>query len=555
MSNKSVLVVENEDLQRRSIHRQLEWSGFEVESAGDAVGARRVVEARFEPFDVVVLDMRLEGDDVTGADLGLEFRQRPAWRSWPAEFLINSAYSDEAYYVQALKLGAAAYLRKNNDQDDLPNVVDHVRVLALCRALSIDRPGLIDRIRSIAVSSRSRDEAIDRFCSEFICGELSEALPVDHLVLLTESGRTRGFPSRSGLPKGEHPIYETLQALTHGKAGWTEPFVLKAEILETVRFASGARPGPLLRELDRAAFVPLSLNGNVRLAVGLLPADASATSAQQAEHLVQLVGTYLSSSVLRHLVEVTVAFSKIEQRRRDILRVTAKDCLYIGQEVAASLSAAIDLGEIREPGPYVRKLQALGTELIGSGELLGELARTGSAGESDGMATLLMREVVQTAWTEVSRPLAADERELLDLEGNCRVQGRPDHLHLAVSRILQWMVQRWPEVPPASRPRLSVHCAEEANGPQVVFEDNSVRLPKRLRDRLLEPFSSAPLGPLPRELAGPGRHFPLYLAKALVEEGCLGRLEDRTDDMPGEIGHRLVMRLPAAARVAVAEAA
>src|SRR6185295_7821106 len=252
MAKKSVLFVEDEDLQRRSIHRQLDWSGFDVESAGDAAGARRAVEARAEPFDVVVLDMRLDKDDrldkgdVTGADLGLEFRQRKAWRSWPAEFLINSAYSEEAYYKQALKLGAAAYLHKRND---LTDVVDHVRVLALRRALSVDRPGIVERIRSIALTSLSGDEAIDRFCSEVVCAELREALPLDHLVLLTKPGRTRGFSSRPGLPE-EHAIYETIQALTHGKAGWAESFVFRADFLEAARSTPLLEQDPLLRVLD-----------------------------------------------------------------------------------------------------------------------------------------------------------------------------------------------------------------------------------------------------------------------------------------------------------------
>src|SRR6185295_10320793 len=549
MAKKSVLFVEDEDLQRRSIHRQLDWSGFDVESAGDAAGARRAVEARAEPFDVVVLDMRLDKDDrldkgdVTGADLGLEFRQRKAWRSCPAEFLINSAYSEEAYYKQALKLGAAAYLHKRND---LTDVVDHVRVLALRRALSVERPGIVERIRSIALSSRSRDEAIDRFCSEVVCAELLEALPLDHLVLLTEPGRTRGFSSRRGLPE-EHAIYETLQALTHGKAGWAEPFVLEA-----TRSTPLLEQDPLLRVLDLSAFVPFSLDGGVRLSIGLLPA-ASEGAAGEAERLVQLIGNYLRPSLLRHLVEVTAAFAQLEQQRRDVLRLTARDCLYLGQEVAASLSAAIDLGEIGAPGTYVRKLEALAADLTTSGEMLGELVRETPAGQDPRMVALSMSEVVARAWEEVSRPLADSERKMLDVEGDCLVSGWPDHLHLAVSRLLKWLVQRRGEVPAGQSQRLAVRCEESAHGPSVVFEDRSPRLPKRLRDRLLEPFSSAPLSaPAREDLAGPGRHLALYLAKALVEEGCLGLLEDRTDEMAGDLGHRLVMRLPAAAHALAA---
>lgn len=552
MSEKSVLVVEDEDLQRRSIHQWLEWSGFEVVSAGTAAAARSAVEKRDEPFDVVVLDMKLEGEKVTGADLGMEFRQREAWKRWPAEFLINSAYSDEGYYEQALKLGVAAYLKKKND--DLAALADHVRVLALRRALSVDRPDILQRIRRIAAGSRSRREAIRRFCVEVVCAELQRSLPLDYLLLLTESDETHGFTNRRDLPQGAHPVYETVQALTHGKAGRTEPFELEVDLLEAVRATAARRLDPLFGRLDGAALVPFSADLSLKLSMGVLPADPSVPSVEEAQRLAQLLADYLRPAVLRHFLEVTAAFSELETGRRDVLRATAKFCLYVGQEQITSLNAAIDLDEIQEPGLYVRKLRALAADLVGSGELLGELVRTPAAGPGEETGMLSMREVVSSAWSEVSRPLSADEQTLLHLsDGDCLVKGRRDYLHLAVGRILQWLLQRRSEVPQAVQPALFVSFDHAADGPVIVFEDRSLKLPKRLRDQLLEPFASAAFNtPTGEDLAGPGQHLALYLAKALVEEGCGGLLQDETDKVGGEIGHRILMRLPGVVQAAAA---
>lgn len=545
MRTRSVLIVEDEDLQRRILRRQLEWSGFEVVAAGTATEARNAVEKRGEPFDVIALDMNLEKDHVTGAELGKEFCERAEWKLWPAEFLINSAHSDEDYYQQALKLEVAAYLKKGK-ADNLDTLVDHVRVLALRRALSIARPDMLQRIQSIVKGSRDRREAIRRFCEEVVCAELREILPLDYLLLLTDPEKTYGFSNREGLPRGEHSVYETVQALTHGKAGRTEPFELKTDLLEAVRTTDTRNLDPLFNLLDRAALVPISADPALKLSLGLLPASQGGRDVEEARRLAQLLVDYLRSALLRCLLELgSLADSELAAKRQAVLRATAKFCLYVGQDQLTALNAAIDLSEIQEPGFYVRRLRTLASDLIASGELLGELVRGPGADSEAEMDKLAMGEVISSAWSEVSRSLTADEQKMLHLTGDCQVKGRRDYLHLAIGRVLQWFVQRRFEVPHGVEPVLTAHCDASADGPRIIFEDRSPRLPKRLRDQLLEPFASATLNPpAGDDLEGPGQHLALYLAKALVEEGCGGLLLDQTDQLAGETGHRIMMHLP-----------
>jgi hypothetical protein len=77
-------------------------------------------------------------------------------------------------------------------------------------------------------------------------------------------------------------------------------------------------------------------------------------------------------------------------------------------------------------------------------------------------------------------------------------------------------------------------------GPEIVVEDASRRLEPELRRHLFEPCASRD------PLLGRGTRLGLYLAKIQIEVGHQGRLEDRSDDLPGQVGHRFVIRLPPA---------
>ena len=50
-----VLIVEDHEPQRRNLHEELEFCGFEVWSAGDVASARGYIE-NLEALDVAVLD-------------------------------------------------------------------------------------------------------------------------------------------------------------------------------------------------------------------------------------------------------------------------------------------------------------------------------------------------------------------------------------------------------------------------------------------------------------------------------------------------------------------
>jgi DNA-binding response OmpR family regulator len=62
-SGASVLVVDNEPAIRSIIRRTLEAENFHVEEAEDGAAALRLIQARREPFDLVLTDLSMPGVD------------------------------------------------------------------------------------------------------------------------------------------------------------------------------------------------------------------------------------------------------------------------------------------------------------------------------------------------------------------------------------------------------------------------------------------------------------------------------------------------------------
>lgn len=546
MPNASVLIIEDEELQRRSLERALRNAGFEVVACGDADAARTEVVRRGTPFHVVILDMLLERDTLTGAALGKEFLARDEWKHRPPEFLVNSAKSEESYYEQALKLGVAAYLKKDNHR--IEEVVDHVRVLALRRSLSLDNGEMLGQSRLIAAESRDGLEATRRFCESVIIKAFEDFLPLESILLLTMGENTHAYATRTGTLRGANPVFSIVQALTHGTAGGAEPFVVDSTRWESVRLSPETSSASVLRLLDQAALVPFLASQGIRLSVGILPTSTSKEDALRGRQLAQLVLDFLRPSIVDHLLQVLAHFSELEAKRRAVLKATSTICLFVGQQQLAALDAAGDVGEISTPGPFIGRLRSLANDLVNSGGLLGELICE-PIGRDESVTPTSLLGIVGAAWHEVSRVLTLEDGRLLTLSGEGRVECRSEYLQLAVGRILLWFARRQVDLLPEASRSVEVLCFKDpANERTVVLqiEDRSPRLPDRLREQLMEPFASAAMGPTKKDIEGPGQHLALYLAKMLIEEGCQGRLLDRSHELEGAVGHRFVLRLPSA---------
>lgn len=112
-----ILLIEDEEVFARAVTKRLRQAGYECESAQTIADSRALVR-QFQP-DIVLLDMRLP--DGNGIDLLGEF----AASATPV--VVMTAYGDISDAVAAMKLGAADYLKKPVDLDELLLTVEKTR--------------------------------------------------------------------------------------------------------------------------------------------------------------------------------------------------------------------------------------------------------------------------------------------------------------------------------------------------------------------------------------------------------------------------------------------
>jgi two-component system, cell cycle response regulator len=106
-----ILVVDDERAVREMVHDALEGPEWEVSLAGDGKQALSFLEWDF--YNLLILDLRLPDTD------GLALLRRIKERSPDTEMVILSGHADLATAVEALRLGAADYLRKPLDDVSL----------------------------------------------------------------------------------------------------------------------------------------------------------------------------------------------------------------------------------------------------------------------------------------------------------------------------------------------------------------------------------------------------------------------------------------------------
>lgn len=562
---KTVLIIEDHEGQRLALHMALKRRGFRVESAGNVAKARELAEKLGKELDVMILDMRLEDPEapnLTGADLGIEVRSRQF--SWPPEFLINSAYEEVDYYRLALRLGAAAYLRKeeldhrrlvNKEELDHYRLVRHVRVLSLRRALSIERPDSLENIRKIAETSRSQSEAITKFCQEVLAPEFAGCLGAPFALLLTDGKGTRCCSSSIDLPEGPTETYETLQALAQGKIDIMEPFVLEPSKLKMLKDRVDEN---VLRKFEGAAFLPPSikimlsppkaavseglLNRDIHLSFAILKEDRSKNPlAEDPVELTKVLAQYLRPTVIEHLLHLLSQWTEISSRRKSVMKATSQFCLYVGQQMKSLLSGFATPEPERTIAPSLRGLYDLASELHQTGENLMTIVGNGETLDSENVKELRrpvsMAEIIRLAAEELADQLPEDA---INIQGDCTIDVIPEDFYSASSRLLQWFANR--TIESGKSALISIACMATHEGPRVVFEDQSRKLSKQLRRQLFDPFTQA--ASLPTTSGGQSLPSPLYLAKTFVETRNGGVLEDMSDQISGDIGHRFVMKFP-----------
>ena len=128
MSTQRLLMIEDDARLAGMVGEYLTQSGFAVEHAGDGVSGLNLLQDK--PFDLVVLDLMLPGEDGLSACR----RLRAAGNRVP--IIMLTAKGDELSRIKGLELGADDYLAKPFNPDELM-----ARVRAVLRRQAAPVPG------------------------------------------------------------------------------------------------------------------------------------------------------------------------------------------------------------------------------------------------------------------------------------------------------------------------------------------------------------------------------------------------------------------------------
>ena len=117
MSGKNrILIVDDDEVVRWSYLRSLQSISCNVATAGDGEEALQTMEQ--SPFDVVLLDVRMPGQD--GMSVLRTMKQK-----WPeSEVVVITGYPTVTGAKEAVRLGAYDYIAKPVGPQDVINVTD-----------------------------------------------------------------------------------------------------------------------------------------------------------------------------------------------------------------------------------------------------------------------------------------------------------------------------------------------------------------------------------------------------------------------------------------------
>ncbi len=238
----TILLAEDEPITRRHLAEVLEKEGWHVLRAEDG----EVAVALFErnPVDILLLDVKMPKMDGLKALADMRSRRRDF------EAIILTGYGDESIAIQALRNGAAGFLRKPVDLEELLAVLDKAKERVMLRRalrhrtrevhlaeqiialISEDGEVALQLSASTLADAKSKGKsALDRL------GDAVAVLDVDRNLLVSNAAMTRllgGQPERfddqaaqalADRSQGELTVAQIQQCLAgaqHGPIGTTE---------------------------------------------------------------------------------------------------------------------------------------------------------------------------------------------------------------------------------------------------------------------------------------------------------------------------------------------
>ena len=243
---RTILIVDDEQNMRWVLGRALEQAGYTVHGAGNGDEATDLMFR--EPVDLVLLDLKLRGED------GLVVLRRLRERYPELVVIILTAYGTVPTAVEAMQLGAADFLRKPFDVEEV--------IIKVTR--SLERRAMQQELARLTVARRSAP-AFDALIGtepgwQHLVAQAREVAAIDDDVLLVgEDGSGRTTLARAiHVASRRHvaPLVEVNLAMYNDAA---QLAALLGSATRSGAWAAAGSGSLLLRGLTEASTVHASL--------------------------------------------------------------------------------------------------------------------------------------------------------------------------------------------------------------------------------------------------------------------------------------------------------
>ncbi len=178
-----ILLAEDDEIMRISVYDRLKKYGWQVDCAGEGVGALKLFEKH--QYHLVISDIRMPGLD------GLSLLHKIRSQSPDADVIIMTAYGSVDDAIECLRQGAADYILKPFDMDNLV-----IRVTRLLKAQEIKTK--YEALEDTCRREHSHELRGSSKEMQQIHGLIDKISPTDSTVLITgESGTGKELAARS----------------------------------------------------------------------------------------------------------------------------------------------------------------------------------------------------------------------------------------------------------------------------------------------------------------------------------------------------------------------
>ncbi|MFC1890394.1 response regulator [Thermodesulfobacteriota bacterium] len=561
---KKLLILEDSDAQRASLHDVFERRNYNVKSAKNVKEARAAAQEFNYDFDVGILDMRLEDPqhpNMTGADVGIEIlktlRSRKTHFIPDPEFIIYSAYPQMDYYNLAFRLNAATYLEKSSTK--VTDLIRHVQILSLRRALKIYQEQVLREIEETGIGIASERDEIYNFCQHTLLPELHETLGPKVLVLLGYYGELKIFSDVPELTAGPSAAFQIIQIVSHGRANTSEPLEFDYSSLNSTGYldtdfqslgmSDRDKVKNTLQELDKAYFIPVRIDQHLYVTIGLLKQESNGTDRNN-KALSKIFYLYMTPSIINSLARTWFTLSAVQEKQRNVLSAVLTCCFHLGQEIDDTLSASEKTGELPLESCIRREMVRLTTSLRYTEQILSALL----SGTQEDEKWRLKKKLIglEKLAKDVVKDMNLTHSEDLDTfvkieEGSCVAFIYEDEIAVLIAKLLDLFLQRTADSEPEG-PSIRVIPEETEYGPSLIFCDNSRVIPKPLRERMFSDFtdfSRTSKNFLPKRSEGEQTTsiLPFFLVKIIAELRNDAKIEDHTNDEE-KYGNKFIIRFP-----------